>query len=777
MHLSSGIVVLLFGLLALGSPQFASAQTEPVNIPDAQLRAVIEGLLSKTPGAVITRAEMQLIPFILGAGRNISDLTGLEWAVNAQQAFLNNNRIKNISPLASMRNLQRLAIGGNQISDLTPLTNLFLLQELHLDDNRISNFTPLANLFFLTQLSLQDNSVSDLTPLTNLTSLTRLRLQGNSITDISALVSNTGLDSGDQVDLRGNPLNEASIQQHIPALQLRGVTVTAPSILSISNIPDANLLAAMQAKEIATGYDISKLKVFEAPSAGITNLAGLESAATTLTLLNLDGNAISDLTPLASFFQLTELKLNNNRISDLAPLASLVRLTELELNNNSISDLAPLASLNQLAALSGMGLTELKLNGNSISDISPVTDMISLIGLDLGNNYISDLSHLAGFTRLARLNLSENRISDLTPLSGSTRLTELDLGNNYVSDLKPLAALRGLIALQLNNNRISDISPVTDMASLIDLDLSDNHLSDLAPLADLTSLVRLWLNGNSISDIAPLLRNQGLNEGDQIDLHSNFLNDESNRIHLGALRDRGISVVNDTAISVAEMASALEGEDIEFQVSLSAPVEFDIEIVWDISTLDAKEIEDFAIEDATGALSINALDTEGIIAVRTTEDEQSEQDETFDLFINFPLYQNPPVWVALNSTLGTGTIIDDDRPVASAALPHQKLTAGDDALELDLSSLFSAPGELAYQAVSSDASLAKVKIAGGLLILRPEEAGVITITITATDGAGFKATQTFMVTIDPTTPRSRLRGWRLGFLTGEREAQHQESDP
>ena len=189
-----------------------------------------------------------------------------------------------------------------------------------------------------------------------------------------------GLGSGDQVDLRGNPLNETSLQQHVPALQLRGVTVTVSSVLSSSDIPDANLRAAMQAKGITTGYDVSKLRVFQAPNAGITNLAGLESA-TTMTRLNLDGNEISDLTPLTSLLQLTELKLNSNRISDLTPLASLIRLTELELNNNSISDLAPLASLNQLAALSRMeGLTKLKLNGNSIANISHVTDMTSLIG-------------------------------------------------------------------------------------------------------------------------------------------------------------------------------------------------------------------------------------------------------------------------------------------------------------------------------------------------------------------------------------------------------------
>ena len=39
------------------------------------------------------------------------------------------------------------------------------------------------------------------------------------------LVANTGLGSGDLVDLRNNPLNTISLNTHIPALRSRGVEV------------------------------------------------------------------------------------------------------------------------------------------------------------------------------------------------------------------------------------------------------------------------------------------------------------------------------------------------------------------------------------------------------------------------------------------------------------------------------------------------------------------------------------------------------------------------
>ena len=55
--------------------------------------------------------------------------------------------------------------------------------------------------------------------------LTGLYLYNNSISDLSPLVANTGLGSGDEVDVRNNPLSATSLNTYIPALQGRGVNV------------------------------------------------------------------------------------------------------------------------------------------------------------------------------------------------------------------------------------------------------------------------------------------------------------------------------------------------------------------------------------------------------------------------------------------------------------------------------------------------------------------------------------------------------------------------
>ena len=75
-------------------------------------------------------------------------------------------------------------------------------------------------------LHLSNNRIVDLEPLNQLTKLNRLTLYHNQIVDLSPLVANTGLDEGDWVNLYGNPLSTQALNEQIPALKAKGVSVT-----------------------------------------------------------------------------------------------------------------------------------------------------------------------------------------------------------------------------------------------------------------------------------------------------------------------------------------------------------------------------------------------------------------------------------------------------------------------------------------------------------------------------------------------------------------------
>ena len=122
--------------------------------------------------------------------------------------------------------------------------------------------------------------------------------------------------------------------------------------------------------------------------------------------LDLTGNKIVDVTPLAALaalVNLTELHLDENEIVDVAPLAALVNLTELHLCGNQIENLAPLAVL--------VNLTELHLSVNQLLCVAPLAALVNLTELHLVSNkkeMIRDLARLEGLKHLKKLYLNRN---------------------------------------------------------------------------------------------------------------------------------------------------------------------------------------------------------------------------------------------------------------------------------------------------------------------------------------------------------------------------------
>ena len=309
----------------------------------------------------------------------LAGLTSLIWL------RLDSNSIADLTPLAELANLTELRLENNNISDLTPLAGLTNLIRLYLNANSISDLTPLVGLTNLATLWLGDNAISDLTPLAELTNLTELRLENNNISDIAPLMENTGLGIGNWIDVQGNPLSDASINTHIPALQARGVISDGDGEETPVAIPDAKLHAAI-ANELGkasnapiTASEMATLSHLFALDSDILELTGLEYAIN-LTTLQLYNNRVSDLTPLAGLTNLIRLHLRRNAIVDLTPLAGLINLTRLYLYNNRVSDLTPLAGLTNL--------TELEIDSNEISEL-PVgvfTGFANLKTLDLARN-------------------------------------------------------------------------------------------------------------------------------------------------------------------------------------------------------------------------------------------------------------------------------------------------------------------------------------------------------------------------------------------------------
>ena len=165
---------------------FGKAAPPPVvAIPDANLRAAIEAALGKDSVVPITQAEMAMLDSLNANDAGISDLTGLEFAVNLTYLSLNDNDINDISALSSLINLERLWLSNNGIEDISALAKLTRLTELWLWNNRIEDLSALSSLTGLTRLSLGSNNITDISALSELINLSTLILKSNRISDLA----------------------------------------------------------------------------------------------------------------------------------------------------------------------------------------------------------------------------------------------------------------------------------------------------------------------------------------------------------------------------------------------------------------------------------------------------------------------------------------------------------------------------------------------------------------------------------------------------------------
>ena len=112
------------------------------------------------------------------------------------------------------------------------------------------------------------------------------------------------------------------------------------------------------------------------------------------------------------------------------------------------------------------------------------------------------------------------------------------------------------------------------------------------------------------------------------------------------------------------------------------------------------------------------------------------------------------------------------RPPRPLAAPAPEPLAAGDPLRLPLASLVApgdAPDGMAWEASSSDASVATAHIVGAFLLVEPELAseGAARITLVATDALGFATTVRFEVQVEFHWPHAPSRGWRstLGNAT------------
>jgi hypothetical protein len=152
----------------------------------------------------------------------------------------------------------------------------------------------------------------------------------------------------------------------------------------VINMPDATLAGVVRSSlglpadaPITNEAMLGLTRIWTPYPMGITSLEGLEYA-TNLRTMHLPGNPLEDCSPIANLQYLDSIGLNDCGLHDISFALTLPHLESIEVDFNLLTNLPAFPADLQLTRLSAMG--------NQLQDITPLTNLTSLIGLNLDDN-------------------------------------------------------------------------------------------------------------------------------------------------------------------------------------------------------------------------------------------------------------------------------------------------------------------------------------------------------------------------------------------------------
>ncbi|TCJ79622.1 UNVERIFIED_ORG: LPXTG-motif cell wall-anchored protein [Bacillus cereus] len=121
--------------------------------------------------APITKEDLfkiKTLEILKEKGKEIKNLTGLEYMTNLENLTLEGIGLKNIEFISNLKQLTDVNLSHNKIEDVTPLSSLENLQWLNLADNRIKDASVFCSMLDLLSLKLAGNEIRDVRPLIQL---------------------------------------------------------------------------------------------------------------------------------------------------------------------------------------------------------------------------------------------------------------------------------------------------------------------------------------------------------------------------------------------------------------------------------------------------------------------------------------------------------------------------------------------------------------------------------------------------------------------------------
>ncbi|KAH6620667.1 hypothetical protein B0J18DRAFT_398485 [Chaetomium sp. MPI-SDFR-AT-0129] len=318
------------------------------------------------------------------AHNQLSSLTAWTHLMNLQYIDVSNNGLESLAVFKNLVHLRSLRADNNQITSLDGIKFHKGLQTLRVRGNLIEQVDFDGNtLHQLTDLDLRNNQIRSVAHVEQLAALTSLNLDGNQLTSFSV-----DYQQGD--DNNGTPISPLRYlrldDNHLTTLNVRA--------LSHLRLLHADRNALVQVAGFSRARRIDSLSLREQHGPLPLDLPHLLARAYEVRKLYLSGNLLESFAPRVDLLNLQLLELANCGLSALPEDVGLAlpNLRVLNLNMNALTDLTPLRAVPRLKRL--------LVAGNRLADpgrvLGPLADMLSadgngsstscLVALDLRDN-------------------------------------------------------------------------------------------------------------------------------------------------------------------------------------------------------------------------------------------------------------------------------------------------------------------------------------------------------------------------------------------------------
>ncbi|KAL2155564.1 hypothetical protein VTH82DRAFT_306 [Thermothelomyces myriococcoides] len=302
---------------------------------------------------------------------------------------ITHNQLSSLTAWNHLVNLQYIDVSNNSLTSLAVFRNLIHLRSLRADNNQITSLDGIKFHKGLQTLRVRGNLIEEVDFDGNtLHQLTDLDLKNNQIHRIANIDQLPSLSS---LNLEGNRLTSFSVDSAEPMTSLRYLRLDDNNLttLNVRGLPHLRLLhadrnALVQIAGFSRARRIDSLSLREQHGEAPLDLPHLLSRAYEVRKLYLSGNLLESFAPKADLLNLQLLELANCGLSSLPQDIGLMmpNLRVLNLNMNALTDLTPLRAVQRLKRLFVAG----NRLANPVGVVGTLAELACLVVVDLRDN-------------------------------------------------------------------------------------------------------------------------------------------------------------------------------------------------------------------------------------------------------------------------------------------------------------------------------------------------------------------------------------------------------